>query len=152
MDSLSRSDATWFLFGQFLTLWPDFWPTLRLFGENCLLKLNRFSSPLILLDPTLGLNHHSPNQILKFDLSSRNSYSINLPTICFLKGVGWIIIIYRIWNPQSICNENKGSWPLVSTKTHNHGDSLEGKHFHDFHIAHQFKIPHKTSSMISGNR
>ena len=39
VDSLSRSDATWFLFGQFLTLWPDFLPTLGLFGENCLLKL-----------------------------------------------------------------------------------------------------------------
>ena len=33
-----RSDVSWFLFGQFWTLWPDFWPTLRLFGENCLLK------------------------------------------------------------------------------------------------------------------
>ena len=38
-DALSKSDATWFLFGQFWTLWPDFWPTLGLFGENCLLKL-----------------------------------------------------------------------------------------------------------------
>ena len=88
MDSHSRSDATWSLFGEFWTLWPDFLPILGLFGENCLLKLSRFSSPLILLEPTLGLDHHSQNQILKFDLSSRNSYSINLPTICFLKGVG----------------------------------------------------------------
>ena len=61
VDSLSRSDATWFLFGRFWTLWPDFWPTLGLFGENCLWKLvlvwgqkklwadkkNRFTSPLI---------------------------------------------------------------------------------------------------------
>ena len=39
MDSLSSSEDTWFLFGQFWTLWPDFWPTLGLFGENCLLKL-----------------------------------------------------------------------------------------------------------------
>ena len=36
---VNRSDVSWFLFGQFWTLWPDFWPTLRIFGENCLLKL-----------------------------------------------------------------------------------------------------------------
>ena len=37
VDSPSRSDDTWFLFSEFWTLWPDFWPTLGLFGENCLL-------------------------------------------------------------------------------------------------------------------
>ena len=39
VDSHSRSDAKGVLFGQFLTLWPDFWPTLGLFGENRLLRL-----------------------------------------------------------------------------------------------------------------
>ena len=39
VDSHSRSDAKGVLFDHFWTLWPDFWHTLALFGENCLLKL-----------------------------------------------------------------------------------------------------------------
>ena len=35
----SRLNAKGVLFGQLLTLRPVFWPTLGLFGENCLLKL-----------------------------------------------------------------------------------------------------------------
>ena len=36
---VSRSDVSWFLFGKFWTLWPDFWPTLGLFSDDCLLRL-----------------------------------------------------------------------------------------------------------------
>ena len=31
--------AVWFLFREFFILWPDFWPTSGLFGENCLSRL-----------------------------------------------------------------------------------------------------------------
>ena len=38
-SNYQQVDAKGVLFGQFLTLWPDFWPTLGLFGEHCLLRL-----------------------------------------------------------------------------------------------------------------